>query len=100
MANLKKSSEGWFLLELVVKLLRFIYLAWGGITLVMLVLFSPPHLEVASFIMQTPLRYLFDSLWGNGVLLGLGVLLCIAAFMELWELISLVLISVSRGSRR
>lgn len=100
MAKLTKSTEGWFVLELVIKFMRFIYLAWGGILLVMLILFGRPHLEVASFVVHTPLVYLFTSLWGNGILLGLGVLLCTAALIELWELISLVLISVSRGSRR
>ena len=99
MAKPRQSPEGWFVLELIIKFIRFIYLVWGGILLVMLILFGRPHLEVASFVAHSPLLYLFTSLWGNGVLLGLGVLLCTAALIELWELISLVLISISRGSR-
>ncbi len=99
MAKPRQSPEGWFVLELIIKFIRFVYLVWGGILLVMLILFGRPHLEVASFVTHSPLLYLFTSLWGNGVLLGLGVLLCIAALIELWELISLVLISISRGSR-
>ncbi len=95
----RESIEGWFVLELVIKFLRFIYFAWGGTLLVMLILFGRQHIEVASFVVGSPLLYLFISLWGNGILLGIGILLSITALMELWELISLVLISLSRNFR-
>ncbi|MCE1228540.1 MAG: hypothetical protein LWX11_03490 [Firmicutes bacterium] len=70
--------------------MRFFYLLWGGMLLASMAITQ--HLRLPSFLWQWPkLTYFFFSPWGRGLLLGIALVMAIAALLDIWELVDRLL---------
>jgi len=80
-----------FAWDVLFRTLRFFYLLWGGMLLASMAVTNrvrPPEFlwhwpRVASFL-TTP--------WGRGLLLGIALVMALAALLEIWELVDRLLV--------
>ena len=81
-------SFGW---DLTLRSLRFFYLLWGGMLLSTLAIYG--RLRLSPLLWQWP--WLAKALLGGGgrgLALGLGVVMLIAALVEIWEIVDRLLV--------
>ncbi len=71
--------------------LRFFYLLWGGMLLSTLAIYG--RLRLPSLFWEWPevCRGLMGP-WGRALALGLGLVMCLAALLEIWELVDRLLV--------
>lgn len=81
-------SFGW---DTTLRCLRFFYLLWGGMLLATLALYGRLRVPAALWVWPTLCRQLLGP-WGKGVILGLGVVMLIAALVEIWEIVDRLLV--------
>ena len=81
-------SFGW---DTFVRCLRFFYLLWGGMLLASLALYGRLRLPGALWAWPTLCRLLLGA-WGRGLILGLGVVMLVAALAEIWEIVDRLLV--------
>ncbi|MBK8726986.1 MAG: hypothetical protein IPL96_13330 [Holophagaceae bacterium] len=86
-----------FLLDTLIRGVRFFYLLWGGMLLTTLSLYD--RLKLPPFLWSWPkaARFLTSS-WGRGIALGLGLVMAIAALVEIWHLVDRLLVMATRDS--
>ncbi len=86
-----------FLLDTLIRGVRFFYLLWGGMLLTTLSLYD--RLKLPTFFWTWPraARFLTSS-WGRGIALGLGLVMAIAALVEVWHLVDRLLVMATRDS--
>jgi hypothetical protein len=88
-----------FGLDLVIRALRFFYLLWGGMILATLA--SSGRLRLPQPIWKWPtLAQFLLGPWGRGLALGLGIVMSLAALIEVWELVDRLLIRFLNHSDR
>ena len=80
--------SGWGLL---LRGLRFFYLLWGGMLLTTLSLYNRLRLPAGFWEKPEVARFLVGP-WGRGMALGLGLVMAIAALIEVWELVDRLLV--------
>jgi hypothetical protein len=88
MASLRPYS---FLRDVLVRVARFFYLLWGGMLLGTLVYYD--RIRLPDWVWNWPqlARYLTGP-WGRGIFLGLALGMLVAALVEVWELVDLLLV--------
>lgn len=70
--------------------LRFFYLLWGAMLLGTLAVNN--RMQLPEFLWRwSKLARFFYSPWGRGLVLGVAVAMCLAALMDVWELVDRVL---------
>ena len=79
-----------FVWDLIWRFLRFIYLLWGGMLLGSTAVLG--NTRIPSALWQWPwfCRFLLGP-WGRGLALGLGLVMALAALLEIWELVDRLL---------
>ncbi|MBK8791880.1 MAG: hypothetical protein IPN59_01785 [Holophaga sp.] len=71
--------------------LRFFYLLWGGMLLVSMA--ATNRVRPPAFLWNWPqVAQFLTTPWGRGVLLGIALVLAVAALLEVWELVDLLLV--------
>ena len=71
--------------------MRFFYLLWGGMLLVSMA--ATNRVRPPEFLWHWPrIAQFLTTPWGRGVLLGIAVVMAIAALLEIWELVDLLLV--------
>lgn len=86
-----------FALDSLIRAMRFFYLLWGGMLLTTLSLYD--RLRVPPFTWSWPrAARLLTSSWGRGLALGLGLVMAIAALIEVWQLVDRLLVMATRDS--
>jgi len=92
MAYFKASSRTG---PLLIRAARFLYLLWGGMLLMRLA--SMGQMRFPAWIWDWPkLASKLTSPIGRGALLGLGLAMALAALLEIWELVDMVLLKIMR----
>ena len=88
-----------FLLDVLISGARFFYLLWGGMLLTTLSLYN--RLRPPAFLWEWPdvARFFLGS-WGRGLCLGLGLVMAIAALLEVWTLVDKLLVRFLADSNR
>lgn len=88
-----------FLLDVLVSSARFFYLLWGGMLLTTLSVYN--RLRPPGFFWKWPnfARFFLGS-WGRGLCLGLGLVMAIAALLEVWTLVDKLLARFLTESHR
>lgn len=77
--------------DVLIRTLRFFYLLWGGMLLSTLAFYG--RLKVPPFLWHWPdLCRALVGPWGRAVALGLGLVMCLAALLEVWELVDRLLV--------
>ena len=80
-----------FLMDAVIRSLRFFYLMWGGMLLGTLAYYG--RLRAPGFLWRWPgLAQTMTGPWGRGLAIGVGLTMLIAALLEIWELVDRVLV--------
>ena len=80
-----------FAWDVLVRALRFFYLLWGGMLLSTLAFYG--RLRVPAALWQWPdLCRVLVGPWGRSLALGLGLAMCLAALLEVWELVDRLLV--------
>ncbi len=88
-----------FLLDVLISGLRFFYLLWGGMLLTTLSLYN--RLRPPDFLWKWPnLARFFLGTWGRGLCLGLGLVMAIAALLEVWTLVDKLLVRFLSDTNR
>lgn len=77
--------------DLFVRSARFFYLLWGGMLLTTLSLYNRLRVPTALWSKPAFARFLVGP-WGRGVALGLGLVMALAALVEVWELVDRMLV--------
>ncbi len=81
---------GW---DLLIRAVRFFYLLWGGMLLATLAFYG--RLRVPTAWWRWPRAcQLATGPWGRAVALGVGLVMCLAALAEVWELVDRLLVRV------
>ncbi len=80
-----------FARDVLFRALRFFYLLWGGMLLSTLSFYG--RLKLPSLFWQWPdlCRTLMGP-WGRAWALGIGLVMCLAALLEAWELVDRLLV--------
>ncbi len=79
-----------FLLDAILRSLRFFYLLWGGLLLATLAYYS--RLRFPDLVWHWPAAgRVLSGPWGRGLALGAGLTMLLAALFEIWELVDLLL---------
>lgn len=80
-----------FAWDILHRALRFFYLLWGGMLLSTLAFYG--RLKLPAFFWQWPgaCRALMGP-WGRALALGVGLVMCLAALLEVWELVDRLLV--------
>jgi len=80
-----------FAWDILLRALRFFYLLWGGMLLATLAFYG--RLRLPSFFWQWPevCRALMGP-WGRALALGSGLVMCLAALLEVWEVVDRLLV--------
>jgi hypothetical protein len=81
---------GW---DLLVRAVRFFYLLWGGMLLSTLAFYGRLRLPAAFWHWPGLCRVVVGP-WGRALALGLGLVMCLAALAEVWELVDRLLVRV------
>ncbi|HEX9011850.1 MAG TPA: hypothetical protein VF804_15925 [Holophagaceae bacterium] len=85
---------GW---DLLLRAVRFFYLLWGGMLLSTLAFYG--RLRLPSVFWHWPdLCRVVVGPWGRALALGLGLVMCLAALAEVWELVDRLLVRVMGDS--
>lgn len=71
--------------------LRFFYLSWGALLLGTLAVNNRIHLPQTLWQWSWLARFFYTPL-GRGLVLGVAVTMCVAALLEVWELVDRVLV--------
>ena len=88
-----------FLLDVLTSSARFFYLLWGGMLLTTLSLYN--RLRPPAFLWTWPnIARFFLGSWGRGLCLGLGLVMAIAALLEVWTLVDKLLVRFLADSHR
>jgi hypothetical protein len=86
-----------FALDSLIRGVRFFYLLWGGMLLTTLSLYD--RLRVPPFLWSWPgAARILTSSWGRGIALGLGLVMALAALVEIWQLVDRLLVMATRDS--
>ena len=80
-----------FAWDVLVRTLRFFYLLWGGMLLSTLASYGRLKLPPAFWHWPDLCRALMGP-WGRALALGLGLVMCLAALLEVWELVDRLLV--------
>lgn len=80
-----------FAWDVLLRALRFFYLLWGGMLLSTLAFYG--RLKLPSLFWHWPdfCRAAVGP-WGRALALGLGLVMCLAALLEVWELVDRLLV--------
>jgi hypothetical protein len=80
-----------FAWDVLIRMARFFYLLWGGMLMSTLALYG--HIKVPSQFWRWPdfCRALTGP-WGRACVLSLGLVMCLAALLEVWELVDRLLV--------
>lgn len=80
-----------FAWDILFRALRFFYLLWGGMLLSTLAFYG--RLKPPMLLWHWPefCRALMGP-WGRALALGLGLVMCLAALLEVWELVDRLLV--------
>ena len=88
-----------FLLDVLTSSLRFFFLLWGGMLLTTLSLYN--RLRPPDFLWRWPsIARFFLGPWGRGLCLGLGLVMAIAALLEVWTLVDKLLVRFLSDSHK
>jgi len=80
-----------FAWDVLVRAGRFFYLLWGGMLLSTLAFYG--RLKPPALLWQWPeLCRLAVGPWGRALALALGLVMCLAALLEVWELVDRLLV--------
>ena len=80
-----------FAWDVLLRTVRFFYLLWGGMLLVSMA--ATNRVRPPAFLWQWPkVAYFLSSPWGRGLLLGIAVVMAVAALLEIWELVDRLLV--------
>ena len=88
-----------FTRDVLLRTLRFFYLLWGGMLLSTLAIYGRLKLPVLFWQWPALCRGLMGP-WGRAVALGLGLVMCVAALLEIWELVDHLLVRFMGESDR
>ncbi len=77
--------------DLVFRALRFFYLLWGGMLLSSLAFYGRMRLPDPLWRWPSVCKVLLGP-WGRAMALGLGGVMCLAALVEVWELVDRLLV--------
>ncbi len=88
-----------FVRDILVRGLRFFYLLWGGMLLTTLSLYNRLRVPVR-FWERPALGRLLVGPWGRGLALGLGLVMAVAALVEVWELVDRLLVRFVQDQER
>lgn len=70
---------------------RFFYLLWGGMLLFSMA--ATNRVRPPAFLWNWPkIAQFLMSPWGRGLLLGIAVVMALAALLEIWELVDRLLV--------
>jgi hypothetical protein len=88
MPLLRPRSFAW---DILLRALRFFYLLWGGMLLSTLAFYG--RLKLPPLFWHWPgfCRALMGP-WGRALALGFGLVMCLAALLEVWELVDRLLV--------
>lgn len=88
-----------FAWDILFRALRFFYLLWGGMLLSTLAFYG--RLKLPSLFWQWPdLCRAVMGPWGRALALGAGLVMCLAALLEVWELVDRLLVRFMGESER
>lgn len=79
--------------DLLLRAARFFYLLWGGMLLATLAFYGRMRLPSACWHWPAAC-HLLTGPWGRSVVLGVGLVMCLAALAEVWELVDRLLLRV------
>jgi len=80
-----------FAWDVLFRALRFFYLLWGGMLLSTLAFYG--RLKPPVVFWQWPgLCRVLVGPWGRALALGIGLVMCLAALLEVWELVDRLLV--------
>ena len=80
-----------FTWDVLIRTVRFFYLLWGGMLLVSMA--ATNRVRPPVFLWQWPkIAQAFSTPWGRGILLGIALVMAIAALLEIWELVDRLLV--------
>jgi hypothetical protein len=80
-----------FTRDVLLRALRFFYLLWGGMLLSTLSFYGRLRLPDTFWRWPVLSRGLVGP-WGRALTLGLGLVMCLAALLEAWELVDRLLV--------
>lgn len=86
-----------FAVDSLIRAARFFYLLWGGMLLTTLSLYDRLRLPPFAWSWPRAARFLTSS-WGRGIALGLGLVMALAALIEVWQLVDRLLVMATRDS--
>lgn len=88
MALRSSRSFAW---DVLFRMARFFYLLWGGMLLVSMA--ATNRVRIPAYLWNWPKAAQFlTSPWGRGLLLGIALVMAIAALLEIWELVDRLLV--------
>jgi len=80
-----------FTWDILLRALRFFYLLWGGMLLSTLAFYGRLKLPMPFWRWPELCRSLMGP-WGRALALGFGLVMCLAALLEAWELVDRLLV--------
>lgn len=88
-----------FTWDVLLRALRFFYLLWGGMLLSTLAFYGRLKLPTVLWHWPAFCRMVIGP-WGRAVALGIGLAMCLAALIEIWELVDRLLVRFMGESER
>ena len=80
-----------FAWDVLLRTARFFYLLWGGMLLVSMA--ATNRVRPPVFLWEWPrVAQFLTTPWGRGFLLGIALVMAVAALLEIWELVDLLLV--------
>ncbi len=80
-----------FAWDVLLRTTRFFYLLWGGMLFVSMA--ATNRVRPPAFLWQWPkVAQFITTPWGRGLLLGIAVVMALAALLEIWELVDRLLV--------
>jgi hypothetical protein len=80
-----------FAWDVLVRILRFFYLLWGGMLLLSMA--ATNRVKPPAFLWKWPdVAHFLIRPWGRGILFGIAVVMALAALLEVWELVDRLLV--------
>ena len=80
-----------FTWDILLRALRFFYLLWGGMLLSTLAFYGRLKLPTPFWHWPELCRSLMGP-WGRALAMGFGLVMCLAALLEAWELVDRLLV--------
>ena len=80
-----------FAWDVLYRALRFFYLLWGGMLLSTLAFYGRLKLPTAFWHWPDLCRVIMGP-WGRAMALSFGLVMCLAALLEVWELVDRLLV--------